>query len=115
MERKLTTKPLLGKLVKWTVWAAFAFSLSVIALYCIGSYRDFSDTTQFFLVRLCIRSSIFLVLASLYGIALAMWYAVRYKNGRYCLGIPGFLLLVLFGSASAAGAAFILSLAGGNL
>jgi hypothetical protein len=115
MGRNLTTKPLLGTLVAWTVRFIFGCTVLVIGLYCLGSYLRFDDGVQFFLVRLCMLSAILLCLASFGGIFLDILYAIRYRNGRFLLGAAGCTLLVLFGSLAACAAAFILSLTGGNL
>ncbi|MDR2144771.1 MAG: hypothetical protein LBP29_10425 [Treponema sp.] len=114
MERNLTTKPLLGTLVTWTVRFVFGFAIVIIALYCLGSYLDFEDKVQFFLVRLCMSVSVLLCLASFWGMFLDALYAFRYKNRRFLLDAAGFALLVLFGGLAACVAAFILSIAGGN-
>jgi hypothetical protein len=114
MERNLTTKPLLGTLVAWTVRLVFGFTIVIIGLYCLGSYLDFEDRVQFFLVRLCMSVSVLLCLASFWGIFLTILYACRYKNSRFLPGIAGFVLLVLFGGLMACAAAFILSLTEGN-
>ncbi|MDR0402987.1 MAG: hypothetical protein LBH35_05285 [Treponema sp.] len=115
MGRNLTTKPLLGTLVAWTVRLVFGFTVLVIGLYCFGSYAGFEDDVQFFLVRLCMSVSVLLCLASFLGIVLDIFYAVRHKNRRFLLGAAGFVLCLIFGSLAACAAAFILSLAGGNL
>jgi hypothetical protein len=114
MERNLTTKPLLGMLVAWTVRVVFGFTVLLIGLYCLGSYLNFEDRVQFFLVRLCMLASISLCIASFWGIFLDILYAFRYRNGRFLVGAAGSVLFVLFGSLAACAAAFILSLAGGN-
>jgi hypothetical protein len=115
MGRNLTTKPLLGTLVAWTVRFVFGFTVLVIGLYCLGSYLGFEDGLQFFLVRLCMLVSILLCLASFWAIFLDILYALRYRNSRFLVGAAGCILLVVFGSLAACAAAFILSLAGGNL
>jgi hypothetical protein len=114
MRQNLTTKPLLGTLVAWTIRVVFGFTVLVIGFYCLGSYLDFEDRLQFFLVRLCMLSALLLCLASFWGIFLDVLYAVRYKNSRFLLGVAGCILLVLFGGLAACAAAFILSLTGGN-
>jgi hypothetical protein len=114
MKRNLTTKPLLGTLVAWTIRLVFAFTVLVIGFYCLGSYLGFEDSFQFFLVRLCMLVSVLLCLASFWGLFLDVLYAVRYRNSRFLLGAAGSTLLVLFGGLAACAAAFILSFAGGN-
>jgi hypothetical protein len=107
-------KPLLGRLIKWTSVAALLFTIGVIAVYCAGSYREYGDAAQFKIIRVFMSSAILLVLASLYGIILNVWYFFRTKNRRFLLGLPGYALLVIAGGAIAAGAGFIISFAGGN-
>jgi hypothetical protein len=114
MKRNLTTKPLLGTLIAWTVRIVFAFTILVIGFYCLGSYLGFEDRVQFFLVRLCMLVSILLCLASFWGLCLDVLYMIRYRNGGFLLGIIGCTLLVLFGGLAACAAAFILSFTGGN-
>ncbi|MDR1505478.1 MAG: hypothetical protein LBI67_00065 [Treponema sp.] len=114
MGQNLTTKPLLGTLVTWTVRLVFCAGILTIALYCLGSYLGFKDTTQFFLVRLWMSVSILLCLASVWGIFLYLLYLIRYKSRHFAPGIAGFILTALLGSLAACAAAFILSVAGGN-
>jgi hypothetical protein len=114
MERNLTTKPLLGTLIAWTVRFVFGFTVVVIGMYCLGSYLDFEDRVQFFLVRLCMSVSVLLCLASFWGIFLNILYMFRSKNNRFLPAIAGFVLFVIFGGVAACAAAFILSLTEGN-
>ena len=128
MKRNLTTvqalsqnrawqsaKPLLGKLIKWTVWAVLALTLTVVILYIAGSFRKVSDDSQLLLVRISLVLSLLLIISSIYGFILNMYYAVRRRKIAYIIGGAGYILIIVMGAAIALGAAFIIGAVGGNL
>ena len=110
-----TAKPLLGKLVKWTAWAVLALILTVAVLYTVGSYRKASDDSQLALVRISLVLSLLLIISSIYGIILDLFYAVRRRRLRYLTGVLGYILVAAFGALIALGSAFIIGAVGGNL
>jgi len=122
----LVAKPLLGRLVKWTVLAVLALTLAVVALYVLGSYRRASAESQLALVRLSLALSMLLIISSMYGLILNIYYLFtrfpkrrpdqpeRRKRGPYIAGIPGYLLLITLGASIVLVAAFILGAVGGN-
>ena len=124
MKRKLTTakksgwqsaKPLLGILVRWTVWTILAFDLVVVLLYVAGSYQKASDSSQLSLVRICLILSMLMIISSLYGIILDIYYMFRRRRPAYLTGIAGYILVIALGTLLALGAAFIIGAVGGNL
>ena len=125
MKRNLTTaknitnnnraKPLLSILVKWTVWANLSFDLITVVIYVVGSYRKASDGVQITLVRICLMASVLLIISSLYGLILDLYYMIRRHRPAYLRGIAGYLLTLTLGTLLALGAAFIISAVGGNL
>jgi hypothetical protein len=123
MKRNLTTaisqrlgyaKPLLGKLVKWTVWAVLGLTIVIIILYVAGSYRQVSDTAQLALVRFGLIVSLLLVISSMYGFVLDIFYAIHRKSLNYVAGALGYVLVMAIGALIALSLAFIISAAGGN-
>ena len=128
MKRNLTTvkktsqskaraavKPLLGKLIKWTTWTLLVLNLLVVILYIAGSYQRASDTAQLALVRICLILSLLLIISSIYGLILDLYYIVRRHEAVYLLGIAGYIMIIVLGALLALGAAFIIGAAGGNL
>ena len=127
MKRKLTTgrlsqseswrtaKPLLGKLIKWTVWTVLALTIAVVILYGAGSYRRASADSIFALVRLALVLSLLLIISSVYGLILDVFYVIRKRKAAYLAGIAGYLVLIALGAVIALGAAFVIGAVGGNL
>lgn len=84
------------------------FSVSIISIYITGSYQNFLDTTQFFLLFLCSLNSVILLLFSAAGFieSLAFFFINRQK--RYIvysalfliLSILCFVFLIAFSSIS---------------
>ena len=109
------TKPLLGKLVKWTVWTVLGINAAVLVLYVIGSYQKASDDAQLALVRICLILSLLLIISSVYGLVLDVYYIIRRHQPFYLLGIIGYILLIALGAILALAAAFIIGAVGGNL
>jgi len=125
MKRNLTTahlpdgkarpaRPLLGKLLKWTVLAVLALTITSIALYAAGSYRKASDGFQLAILRFCLVFSTLLVISSVYGIILNLYYAVRKRQAAYLAGVLGYTLAAALGGGAALGAGFIIGAVGGN-
>jgi len=122
----LVVKPLLGRLVKWTVLAVLALTLAVVALYVVGSYRRVSADSQLALVRLSLALSMLLIISSLYGLILSIYYLFtrfpkrrpgqpeRRRRAPYITGIFVYLLLMALGAAIVLVAAFIIGAVGGN-
>ena len=110
----ITAKPLLGKLVKWTVWIVLAINIAVVILYIAGSYRKASDDSQLTLVRICLALSMLMIISSLYGFVLDSFYAVRRRQFRYLAGIVVYILIIALGIILALAAAFIIGAVKGN-
>jgi len=110
----LTARPLLGKLIKWTVLAVLTLTLTTVILYGIGSYREASDDAQLALVRLCLILSLLLVISSFYGLILDVYYAIRKRRAAYLAGALGYLVIMVLGFACVLGTAFIIGAVGGT-
>lgn len=128
MKRNLTTakklsptkawrlaKPLLGRLIKFTVLTVLALTLAVVILYVAGSYRNSPDEAQLVLVHIALALSLLLVISSVYGFLLNLYYAGRRLHAKYLLSAAGYILAIALGAAIALMAAFILGAVGGNL
>jgi hypothetical protein len=120
MNGKLTTKgkpsgPVLRILIKFTVFVVFALTLVFAAIYCAGSYHKFPDSSQFAVVRLILVFSVLLGISSLCGALFDIACAVFYRQAAPLAGTLGYVALLLLGVFFAAGAGFILNIAGGNL
>ncbi|MCL1814958.1 MAG: hypothetical protein FWG27_03950 [Treponema sp.] len=110
----LTAKPLLGKLIKWTTLGILVLALTTVTLYTAGSYRKDSDNSQLVLVRSFLTLSLLLIISSIYGVILNLYYAVRKRQGAYLFGVLGYVLIIVLGILIALGAAFILGAVDGN-
>jgi len=106
--------PLLGKLVKWTVFALLFITILTVIFYVIGSYRNASDESQLGLTRFCLIVSMLLVISAIYGFILCLYYALQRKTPAFLAFALGYILIMALGAAMILGAAFILSAAGGN-
>jgi hypothetical protein len=121
MRRKLTTvdkrslshnrkgRPLLGKLVTWTVLALLFLVLTAVVFYIIGSYRKVSDASQLALIRFCLGVSLLLIIFSVYGFVLELYYVLREKKPVYLAFALGYVLIMALGAATVFGAAFIIN------
>jgi len=127
MKRNLTTvkqlsgakawksaKPLLGKLIKWTVWAVLAATAIVVIIYIAGSYRKASDDSQLAIVRIALVLSLLLIISSIYGILLDFFYIIKRRQIRYLAGIAGYMLIMVLGVIIALVTAFIIGSVGGH-
>ena len=111
----ITAKPLLAKLVKWTVWFILALDILAAVLYIIGSYQKAPDESQITLVRTCLILSMLMIISSVYGIILDLFYLITKRKPAYLAGILGYILIIALGAVLALGAAFIIGAVKGNL
>jgi hypothetical protein len=123
MKRNLTTaislrlgyaRSLLGKLVKWTVRAILVLTLVIVVLYILGSYRGVDDNSQLTLVRFGLIVSLLLVISSIYGFLLDLFYTIHRKKAAYLIGALGYVVIIVLGALIALSMAFIIGAAGGN-
>ena len=112
---RLAAQPLLGKLIKWTVRVILAITVTMHIFYISGSYRKVSDDSQLALLRFCLTFSLLLIISSIYGLVLDLYYAVRKRQAAYLAGVLGYLLLIVLGLILSLGAAFVIGAVGGNL
>jgi hypothetical protein len=105
-------EPLLGRLIKYTVWAIGAAALAAAACYAAGSYRKTGG--QLLLVRFSLILSLLLIISSFYGLVLDIVYAVKRKKAAYLLGGLGYTALMALGALLLLGAAFVTGAVGGN-
>ena len=110
-----TTKPLLGKLIKWTVLAIVALNITVIILYIASSIRKSPDDFLLSLVRMCLVLSLLMIISSIYGFLLNVFYSIRKRHISYLGGGAGYILIIVFGIILAIAAAFIIGAVEGNL
>ncbi|MDR1144440.1 MAG: hypothetical protein LBK77_09535 [Spirochaetaceae bacterium] len=110
----LIAEPLLGRLVKYTVWFIGTAALAVIACYAAGSYRKTGGGVQLLLVRFSLVLSLLLIISSFYGMVLNAIYAVKRKRAAYLLGVLGYMVLMAMGALLLLGASFIIGAVGGN-
>jgi len=121
MKRKLTStarqqekntlkngKTLLGSLVKWTVLVILAITLAVHIAYMSGSYRNASDESQLALVHSCLVLSLLLIIFSIYGLVLELYYAVRKRYLIYLAAAMGYFVLIVLGTLALFGAMFVI-------
>jgi len=108
------SRPLLGKLVNWTVLTLLFITVLTVIFYIVGSNRNVSDESQFVLLRFCLAVSVLLIIASVYGFILDLYYAVQKKKPAFLAFALGYVLIMAVGAVTVLGAAFILSAAGGN-
>ena len=121
MKRKLTTvsqpqqkktvnieKPLLGRLIKWTVWIILVITLVLHIVYITGSYRNASDDSQLALVHHCLVFSLLLIISSFYGLILVLYYTARKRNLAYITAALGYAVLIILGALALFGAMFVI-------
>ncbi|MDR0447611.1 MAG: hypothetical protein LBH07_02975 [Treponema sp.] len=101
-------------MVKWTARAVLILTLLVVFLYGAGSYRRASDHTQLSLVRLTLILSLLLVISSIYGLLINLFYAIRRQRAAFLAGVFGYIILIILGAVIAFGAAFIIGAVRGN-
>ncbi|MDR2661895.1 MAG: hypothetical protein LBC31_02735 [Treponema sp.] len=107
-------EPLLGKLIKYTVWVIGLAALGLAACYAAGSYRKTGGGAQLLLVRFSLVLSLLLIISSFYGLVLDVIYAVKRKRAAYLLGVLGYASLMALGALLLLGASFIIGAVGGN-
>jgi len=107
-------RPLLGKLVNWTVLALLFITVLTVIFYVTGSYRNASDESQLALLRFCMAVSMLLFIFSLYGFILDLYYTLQKKKPAFFAFALGYILIMAIGAAAVLGAAFIINVAGGN-
>lgn len=84
------------------------FSVSIISIYITGSYQNFLDSTQFFLLFLCSLNSVILLLFSAAGFieSVALFFInwqkryILYSVLFLILSILCFIFLITFSSIS---------------
>ena len=111
----ITAKPLLAKLIKYAVWFILALDLLTVILYIIGSYQKASDASQITLVHTWLVLSLLMIISSVYGIILDLFYLVKRHKPAYLAGIAGYVLIIILGALFVLGAAFIIGAVKGNL
>ncbi|MDR2072780.1 MAG: hypothetical protein LBP60_05040 [Spirochaetaceae bacterium] len=109
------TRSLLGKLIKWTVWAIMILDFAGLIWYVLGSYGPRDDLSQLFTLRFCLIVSLLLVISAFYGLILDLFYALNRKKIAFLIGGFGYLLIIALGLCFFLAAAFIIGAAGGNM
>ena len=74
-----------------------------------------SADSLLFLVRFWLVLALLLIIFSVYGLVLNLYYGIRKRKLSYSAGIAGYGLLIALGSVFALGAAFIIDMVRGNL
>ena len=108
------SRPVLCKLLKWTVVVILVLTIGVVALYVSASNRNASDDSLIRIIQLCLILSLLLVISSIYGIILDLIYCIKSRQLVYLAGIIGYILLMIVGIILVLGSAFIIVAVGGN-
>ena len=88
---------LLPILVSRTVIFFFLICLLTLFLYMAGTFQNFIDTTQLFLLRLYSVLGVLLSISSACGSVLDLGRFSKTKKSRYLFRAAGYLLLIVFG------------------
>jgi hypothetical protein len=120
-------KKLFPVFLKTAALFAFFLSLFAAAFYAAGTAQEFTDETQFFLLRILSALGLFLAFVSVYGTAYNGFRFFSFsgelkrrksaaENGkfRFLPGICLYLILGAFGILLAVFASFVSVTAGGN-
>ena len=105
---------LLPVLINRTAIFLLVMCILTLFLYAIGTNQDFVDSTQLGLLRLYVVLAIFLVTTSVCGIIINIVRFLPQKRARYLLRAGGYMLLVLFGTATLLALMFIFTLSSGS-
>ena len=89
--------------------------LLAVFFYFLGTVREFSDETQFLLLRLTAISGVLLLISAFYGFFLNLVIFIAKKKIRYLAGFILLILAAIFGGVMAAGAYVIIFLITGNI
>ena len=111
---RFAKEKLLPLLVSRTVFFFLAASLFTLILYAVGTAREFVDSTQLSMLKLCSVSGIFLITASVYGAAFHLEKFIRTRKALCLLKTCGYLILAVFGAVIVASAMLIITISGGN-
>ena len=101
-------------LVSRTVIFFFLLCLLTLFLYAAGAVQGFVDSTQMALLSVYVVLGIFLVISSVGGTIVALGRFYRLRKSRYLLRAGGYMLLIIFGSATVLLVMFIITVASGN-
>ncbi|MDR2701895.1 MAG: hypothetical protein LBB72_05655 [Spirochaetaceae bacterium] len=110
----LYSRPLLGKLINWTVLALLFLTVLTVIFYVSRSYRNVSDESQLVLVRFSLAVSMLLIISAVYGFILDLYYALQKKKPAFLAFALGYILIMALGAVAVIGASFIINAAGGN-
>ena len=111
---RFNREKLLPIMINRTAIFLFIMCILTLYLYAIGTSQDFIDTTQLSLLRLYVVFAIFLATTSSCGIILNIVRFLAQKKIRYLLRAAGYLLLVLYGTATLLTVMFIFTLSSGS-
>jgi len=105
---------LLPVLVSRTVIFFFVMCLLILFLYAAGTVQGFIDSTQLFLLSVYIVFGIFLTVSSAGGLGINLVRYIKIRKIRYLFRAGGYMLLMIFGSATVLAIMFIITVASGN-
>jgi len=92
----------------------FLMCLLSLFLYAAGTVQGFIDTTQISLLSLYVVLGILLALTSISGVVISLIRFKKSRKIRYLFRTGGYMLLMIFGSATILAIMFIITLASGN-
>ena len=81
------SKPVLYRLVMRTVLFFVLFLLSLLVFYAIGNYQNFLDENQYIILSAASLAAIMLLIFSVWGFAVSLFYALKKDTSRRALYI----------------------------
>ena len=92
----------------------FVMCLLTLFLYIAGTVQEFTDSTQLSLLKVYPVLRIFLTVASVCGMVLALSRSIKTRKARYVLRAGGYLLLIVFAVATVFTVMAIVAISGGD-
>lgn len=105
---------LLPILISRTTVFLFLMSLLTLFLYMAGTFQNFIDATQLFLLRLYSVLGVLLCISSICGSILDLNRFKKAKKSRYLFRAGGYILLVIYGLATSLAVIAIIAISEGS-
>lgn len=111
----LSKKPLVVRIVKYSIILVAVLSMVFIVFYWISVANEWTERVQLMLCRISGGTGLVLAISSAYGIIVDLWMCFRRRCAFWLWGVFGYTVLLIAGMATTVLTNIILVIIKGNI